>query len=289
MSRKPGKYSTQEEKFVIDNVHSLSAKEIADKLGRNVESVENLIKKKKLKVVSTKEEEDEVNRLIGVLHSSPHWEKINIALTEKEIKLFEKDWVYVVQQFGEDVWYTEELYIVDWLLLNIKKYRTYKLEKEALQEIEKLEKLIETEYSLDAELRDIPSLIKYEQELSVQKAAITQYTVALKTILEKIEKISDKLKANREERRDIKANEDTYWGYIKMLEDEKFRRKEARRIELMKLAQKKAREKLYEYHEYMDGEVDIPLLTPEIVLRKKEEEKYERTSTKTDNIRQEET
>jgi len=284
MSRKPGKYSVEEEKFVIENVNFLSAQEIADKLGRNIQSVENLIKKKKLKTVSTKEEQGEINRLIGVLHSSPHWEKIIIALTEKEVKLFEKDWVHIIQQFGEDVWYTEELYIVDWLLLNIKKYRTYKLEKEALQEIEKLEKLIETEYNLELELRDTASLIKYEQELSIQKAAITQYTVALKTVLEKIEKISDKLKANREERRDIKANEDTYWGYIKMLEDEKFRKREARRIELMKLAQRKAREKLYEYHEYMDGEIDIPLLNPEIVLRKKEEEKYERTQSKTDNI-----
>lgn len=273
MSRKPGKYSLEEEKFVVENVNKMSAQEIADALGRNVSSVERMITRKRLKAVPNTEEQEEVSRLIGVLHSSPHWAKIQMALTDKEVALFETDWVHIVRQFGEDVWYTEELYIVDWLLLNIKKYRTYKLEKESLTSIEKAEEFLASEYSLEPELRDVAAISSCEQELAIQKGALKHHTDSLKIILEKIEKIAEKLKANREERRDIKANEDTYWGYIQMLDDEKFRRQESRKIELMKVAQRKARSKLYEYHQYMDGEVDIPLLTPEIALIRKKEEK----------------
>ena len=273
MSLKRGRYSTEEEQYVTENVHSMTAVAMADKLGRNIESVENFIKKSKLKTVSTQEEEDENVRLIGVLHSGPHWKKICLALTDGEKILFEEDWVNVIQQFGEDVWYTEEMYIIDWLLLNIKKYRTLKTEKDSLQRVEELEKLIEAEYDKDADLRNSMDMVGYQQELGSTRASLSQHTEALKKILEKIEKISEKLKANREERRDIKANEDTYWGYITMLDDEKYRKEESRKAQLMKMAQNKAREELYEYHEYMDGQVDTPLLTPEIALRRSKEEK----------------
>ena len=276
MSLKRGKYSKTEEQFVVDNVHNMTVTEIAGELGRGTASVESLIKKKKLKTVVTKEDEDEVQRLIGLLHQSTHWEKLKVALTKDEMKLFQTDWLEMIHQFGEDVWYTEEKYIVDWIILDLRKYRTLKLEKDALQQIEDLEKNVAREYSLDSEERDTAALVGYERELAIQKSALTQHGTAITKILEKIEKISDKLKANREERRDIKANEDTFWGYIQMLEDEKFRRNESRQAQLMKKAQDAQREKLYEYHEYMDDEVDIPLLTPEIVLRNKEEEKYER-------------
>ena len=284
MSLKRGKYSRAEEQFVIDEVNSLTIQEIADKLGRATNSVESLVRRKKLKVIVTKEDREDITRLIGILHKSPHWEKIIIALTKKEIKWFQKDWISMVGQFGEDVWYTEEKYIVDWLLLDIKKYRTLKLEKDALQEVERLEKELTEEYAIDMEVRDGMLIVSLEQQLALQKSAMTQHNAALKVIMDKMETMGKHLKANREERRDIKANEDTYWGYIQMLEDEKYRKRESRQAQLMKMAQNKAREKLYEYHEYMDGEIDIPLLTPEIALRKREEDKYERAETPSDNV-----
>lgn len=272
MSLKRGKYSKEEDRFVVENVHKLSSKDIAETLGRNIESVENLIRKRKLKIIATTEDKKEVERLLGILYTSPHWEKILIALTESEVELFRKDWVCIVQQFGEDIWYTEEKYIVDWLLLDIKKYRTYRLEKEAMQQIERLEKELEIEYNLDIELRDTDKIIRAEQELAVQKSAMSSHNAALVKILEKIEKISEKLKANREERRDVKVNTDTFWGYIQMLEDEKFRKQESRNAQLLHLAQNNARKKLSEYHTYADGEVDIPLLTPEIIIERSKDE-----------------
>ena len=284
MSLKRGKYHKTEEQFIIDNVHNMSVEEMADKLGRNTNSVENFIKKKKLKTIVTQEEHEDIQRLLGLLHESEHWEKIKLAITDKEIKFFEKDWISIVKQFGEDIWYTEEKYIVDWLLLDIKKYRTLRLEKEALQEIECAEKELLKEYAKDVEDRDVNLISRLEQQKAIQESALNQHTVGLAKILEKIEKISDKLKANREERRDVKANEETYWGYIQMLEDEKYRKQESRQAQLMKMAQDKVREKLYDYHKYDDGEVDIPLLTPEIALRKKKEEKDERTKAASNNV-----
>jgi hypothetical protein len=284
MSLKRGKYSKAEDQFVIDNVHKMTVKEIAAELGRATDSVESLIRRKRLKPTVGQDEEDDVQRLLGILHTSPHWEKILIALTQREQALFEKDWISMIQQFGEDVWYTEEKYIVDWILLDIKKYRTLKVEKDAMQEVDRLELELAREYKLDPELRNATNIIGMEQQLAIQKGSLSQHTENYKKILDKIEKISEKLKANREERRDIKANEDTFWGYITMLEDEKYRKQESRQAQLMRMAQDKAREDLYEYHSYMDGVLDIPLLTPEIVIRKKEEERDEYTKKSSNNV-----
>lgn len=278
---KRGKYSKAEEQFVIDNVYNLTVKEIAEQLGRATDSVETLIKKKKLRVVVTKEEEEEVQRLLGLLYESPHWEKVKTALTKDEIGLFEKDWVSMISHFDEDIWYTEEKYIVDWIILDIRKYRILKMEKQCLEDITQLEIDLEREYNLEED-GDKSQIQLMEMQLAAQKTTLKDFTKNLKDILEKMEKISDKLKANREERRDIKANEDTYWGYIQMLEDEKFRKKESRQAQLMAKAEKVAREKLYEYHEFSDGQVDIPLLTPEIALRKQKEENEQKAS---DNVR----
>jgi hypothetical protein len=285
MSLKRGKYHKTEEQYIIDNVHTKTVEELAEHLNRGTDSVERFITKKKLKAVVTQEDHEEVDRLKGILHESSHWEKILMSITDDEVRLFEKDWINIAKQFGDDVWYTEEKYIVDWLLLDLKKYRTLKLEKESIQQIERLEKDLAREYSRDIELRDGNNIMRCEQELAIQKSALTQHNTSLIKILEKVEKIADKLKANREERRDIKANEETYWGYIQMLDDEKFRKSESRQAQLMKMAQDRAREKLYEYHEYMDGTVDVPLLTPEIAIRlKAEEDKYERAETASDNV-----
>ena len=280
MPLKRGKYSKEETQFVIDNVYEMSAGEIAAKLGRAIDSVENLIRKRKLKTVATTEDQEDSDRILSLLQNSPHWAKINVAITEQEIPFFVSDWINMKKQFGDEVWYTEEMYMVDILLLNIKKYRTYKLEKDSLQAIENLEKILAEEYALDIELRDIPAIMKAEQELALQKSSLTSHTKSLKDVLEKIEKLMDKLKANREQRRDVKATEETYWGYIEMLQDEKFRKNESRQAELMRLAQNRSRENLYEYHQYIDGELDIPILTPEIAIRKKQEERNELTKTK---------
>ena len=48
-----------------------------------------------------------------------------------------------------------------------------------------------------------------------------------------------------------------------MLEDEVLREKESREMEILAIATQRAKQKLYENHQYQDNKVDQPILTPE--------------------------
>ena len=76
------------------------------------------------------------------------------------------------------------------------------------------------------------------------------------------------LKGTREQR--IKAIEDskqTFASLVKQIAtDKSFRTKIGVDMEKMRLAMEKEKERLSEYHEYLDGTVDQPLLTPETLL-----------------------
>jgi hypothetical protein len=50
-----------------------------------------------------------------------------------------------------------------------------------------------------------------------------------------------------------------------MLEDEELREKEGREMEILNLAVEKSKEILNSYHQYADGQVDKPFLTPDSV------------------------
>lgn len=51
-----------------------------------------------------------------------------------------------------------------------------------------------------------------------------------------------------------------------MLEEEDVREKEGREMEILKMATNKAVEGLHGYHQFADGMVDRPFLTPDSVL-----------------------
>jgi hypothetical protein len=77
------------------------------------------------------------------------------------------------------------------------------------------------------------------------------------------------LKGTREQR--IKAIEDskqTFASLVKQIAtDSEFRSRIGLDMEKMRLAAEKEKERLSEYHEYEDGTVDQPFLTPETLLR----------------------
>jgi hypothetical protein len=50
-----------------------------------------------------------------------------------------------------------------------------------------------------------------------------------------------------------------------MLEDETIREKEGREMEILSLATENNKKKLEEYHQYQDGIIDQPFLTPDSV------------------------
>jgi hypothetical protein len=72
---------------------------------------------------------------------------------------------------------------------------------------------------------------------------------------------------------------DTFSGLIdSYIDDPTLLEKEGRDIELVRLAADRATERLYEYHEYGDGSVDIPILNWESYERAKTKETTDQQS-----------
>ena len=103
-----------------------------------------------------------------------------------------------------------------------------------------------------------------ETQLSFARNSIASYTNEYTKLLNEQQKISKDLKATREQRiKRIEDGKSSWVGLIRMLEDEAIREKEGREMEILALATDKAKSKLYEYHNFADKNVDIPILNPE--------------------------
>ncbi len=135
-----------------------------------------------------------------------------------------------------------------------------KAEKESLEKIAELKKDIEREMQAGIISVELPKL---QEELNLREATINGNNKLVESYSKEIRNYTDKLKVDREKRRDVQATNDTWWGYSKRLEDERFRLNESFSAELGRIAADNAKSKLMELNTYIDGDVDYPLLSAE--------------------------
>jgi hypothetical protein len=266
MPKKRGQLSLDEEKFIRDNVESLSIDEIAERLNRNDAPIKRYIEEKSL-LVSDSEKKDN-DYLKYKLHSKTFWNEIKRQFDEDsgELQYFEDTWVGLIRQFREDVLPAEELQIKQFITIDILINRSMKERKRHIAETEKLQKLVDKEYEKPEDQRDIPKLSSLETQLGFARNSIANYTNEYTKLLNEQQKISKDLKATREQRiKRIEDGKSSWTGLIRMLEDEELREKEGREMEILNMAASRTFKKMGEYHEYQDGVVDKPFLTPDTV------------------------
>jgi hypothetical protein len=260
MAKKRGQLSLDEEKFITDNVVDLSAEQIASALNRNVDPINRYIDEQQLYSLHDKSENEILKRK---LHSKTFWNEIVRQFDEDsgELEYFEDTWVGLIKQFREDVLPAEELQIKQFITIDILINRSMKERKRHISETEKLQKLVDKEYDKSETDRDIPKLANLETQLSFARNSIASYTNEYTKLLNEQQKISKDLKATREQRiKRIEDGKSSWVGLIRMLEDEDIREKEGREMEILAMATEKAKQNLYEYHQYADHKVDSPIL-----------------------------
>ena len=109
-------------------------------------------------------------------------------------------------------------------------------------------------------------LTRLEEQTSFARNSTSTYTTEYAKLLEKQQSIVKNLKATRDQRiKRIEDSKTSFAGWLKALDDETVRERAGHTMELMKLAANKAREDLSEWHIFVDGRADQPLLTPENV------------------------
>jgi len=268
--RKRGQLGLEEEKFIRDNIGLLSIEQIADQLNRTVKPVERYISEAKIGLKTPDEQEND-KTLRQKLHAKTFWTEIERQFDKDtgELDYFEDTWIGLVKQFREDVLPAEELQIKQFITIDILINRSMKERKRHIADTEKLQAEVDREYQLDEELRDGPKLANLETQLSFARNSIANYTNEYTKLLNEQQKISKDLKATREQRiKRIEDGKSSWIGLIRMLEDEEIREKQGREMEIMAMAVEKNKQLLSEYHQYADDGVDMPLLTPETIIKK---------------------
>lgn len=271
MTKKRGQLSLDEEKFIKDNVKTLSIENIALKLNRNSPPIKRYIIENRLL-----EDNDVLNDeeyLKHKLHSKTFWNEIKKQFDNDsgELEYFENVWINLIRQFREDVLPAEELQIKQFITIDILINRSMKERKRHISETEKLQREVDKIYALPENERDIPRLANLETQLSFARNSIANYTNEYTKLLNEQQKISKDLKATREQRiKRIEDGKSSWVGLIRMLEDEEIREKEGREMEIINMATEKAKRELASYHEFADNTVDRPFLTPESVIESNE-------------------
>lgn len=265
--KKRGQLSLDEEKFIRDNVLTLSVQQIADALNRGPDPINRYITENRLDIPSDEKNQDEILR--RKLHSKTFWSEIARQFDKDsgELEYFENTWIGLVKQFREDVLPAEELQIKQFITIDILINRSMKERKRHIAMTEKLQRDVDKEYEKPEDQRDAPKLMNLETQLSFARNSIANYTNEYTKLLNEQQKISKDLKATREQRiKRIEDGKSSWVGLIRMLEEEDVREKEGREMEIIRMATEKSKKHLYEYHEYQDGTVDRPFFTPESVL-----------------------
>lgn len=264
--KKRGQLGLTEEQFIRDNYGILSVEQIAEHLNRSAAPINRFISENN--VFSNSEEAKDYETLKQKLHGKSFWNEITNQFDETsgELEYFESTWINLMKQFREDVLAAEELQIKQFITIDILINRSMKERKRHIAETAKLQKLVDDEYAKSEDDRDIPKLTNLETQLSFARNSIANYTNEYTKLLNEQQKISKDLKATREQRiKRIEDGKSSWIGLIRMLEDEDIREKEGREMEILKQATNNFKRDLSNYHEYEDGVVDQPFLTPESV------------------------
>lgn len=276
---KRGRLSDEEMDFISKNLDQTD-NFIADRLNRQPDTIAKYrlqLQQEANVAPKLQEQRDKFEEAKLMLRAKPNWEDIKLQYSEQELKLVEYHWVMLYQQFKEDMTHTEELQIFKLINLEVMIDRNMKQKASVEREMERIEELLDDLYKKDKQERtpmEEQTLMQLEQELkfsrSSQQARNTEYT----KLLEKHENILKGLKSTRADRlKDTESSNETFFGLIKAFaNDAYFRDTVSKNIELYKMGMKKEEERLTAPHKYMDGDVDLPILSAETYTRSLETE-----------------
>lgn len=265
--KKRGKLSQREKEYIEKYCDGKTDQEIADKFRRPIDQITNyrvMFVGRGVDMSVSKAEEAKVRH---ELHDRPEWKYFTQQFTDDELSLFEYTYIKFMKQFKDDVLVTEEKQIFHAIELEIFLNRNKRERRRAIEEIEKMRKLIDQEMKKSGDDIDKNYVLSLETQLNASTASNYSRTIEYKTLLDKYESIMKILKATRDQRLDkIESSNQSFIGLLKSLEDSEIREQEGRQMELLRLSMEKEREKLSQYHEYIDKQVDRPLLNAETVM-----------------------
>lgn len=259
---KKGRISKEEERIIGRLVDHVTVEDIAKQLNRDVESIDNFVKRKFKMGLS------DVEAAAYSLEDRPYWIELENQFTPTELELFKYHWTRIISQFKDDVFPTEELQVVDVIKLEILMNRCLKSNKDNLTEMTVLEKMLAEERAVDKDQRDQDYIFNLERQVASLRASQESLNRDYRELQTKKAAILREMKGTREQR--IKRLEDSKQSFTawvaSLIQDPERLKRYGIEMEKMRLAMDKERERLSAFHQYEDGQIDQPFLTPDTVM-----------------------
>lgn len=259
---KKGRISKEEERLISKLVNNMTVEDIAKKLDRDVESIDNFVKRK-FKVGITNEEAAAFS-----LEDRPYYYELKSQFTDEELDLFKYHWSRIIAQFKDDVFPTEELQVIDVIKLEILMNRCLKANKDNIIDMNTFDQMIKDERARDKDQQDKDYIMNLERQLASLRASQESLNRDYRELQSKKASMLREMKGTREQR--IKRLEDSKQSFTSwvanLMQDPETVKRYGIEMEKMRLAMKKEEERLSAFHKYEDGTVDQPFLTPDTVI-----------------------
>jgi hypothetical protein len=259
---KKGRISKEEERIIARLIDSMTVEDIAKKLDRDVESIDNFMKRKFRVGISGEE------AAAFSLEDRPYYQELSGQFTDEELELFKYHWSRIIAQFKDDVFPTEELQVVDVIKLELLMNRCLKSNKDNITDMTIFEKMVKEERAKDKEDRDQDYILNLERQIAALRASQESLNRDYRELQSKKASMLREMKGTREQR--IKRLEDSKQSFVSwvahLMQDPDTMKKYGIEMEKMRLAMKKEGERLSALHKYEDGTIDQPFLTPDTVI-----------------------
>ncbi len=256
-----GRLSDDEKRFINRTAPSMTVEDIAKKLDRSVSAIDKYLKEELQIGLSASE-------AAGYqLEQRPYFTELRQQFTEDELQLFKYHWGRIISQFKDDVFPTEELQVVDVIKLEILMNRCLKGNKENIEQINTYDHMIQDERSRDKDQQDYDYIINLERQMASLRASQESLNRDYRELQVKKGAMLKEMKGTREQR--IKRLEDSKQSFTSwvasMMQDPERMKKYGIEMEKMRVAMRKEQDRLAELHQYEDGTIDQPFLTPDTV------------------------
>ena len=270
--------------FIEQNAASMTDEQIAEKIGRAAVTVVKYRKRAGIDKLNGKatelktgnrklvfEDMDEYEKAKYIrtnLESSSDYAKLRDGIFSPiELKAYADSYVNYIMQFKSDLKATEYTQVGHVCRYEILLDRNLSDKKFAMKQISDMEDEIAIERkSIPPDLAMVNML---QTNIEIMKEANVKRGKEYLDTQKQHGALLKDLKATRDQRiQKIEDKKTSFFDLLKDLMDHEYQVKESREMELARLAMERETNKLSEYHEYVDGTVDKPILNEHTVGEK---------------------
>lgn len=271
--RKYGPWSKAEKDFIAANATEMSVEDISVELNRDPDTINKYIRK--TLGLRIKKENNSVVLSSGTnIENTLIWGELQQEFSKEELNTFLYHWNRIIVQFKEDVFPTEEMQIIDAIKLEIMMGRSAKMQNENMQHIR----------DMQAEINKIKNMIDppmdgtleiLEKNLIAYKSAYSLGDKEFNDLLQRKSAILKELKGTRDQRlKRIEDSKTTFNGWMsQLLTDTSMRKELGLYMEKVRLAMGEEERRLTKPFQYTETEIDLPILSDEVLTKLEEEEK----------------